>query len=114
MKNDARISKLDRNLRRLALAGFAAVGAISPGTQCVAGDVTLGQYLSGECVTCHQLSGKSDGISSIVGWPESSFVAVLESYRNKERPNPVMRTIAAQLSDAEIAALASYFATISK
>ena len=32
-----------------------------------AGDRELGEYLSSECVTCHQLSGQFDGIPSIVG-----------------------------------------------
>ena len=76
----------------------------------VAGDVALGEHLSGECVTCHQPSGKAVGaIPPIVGWTEDQFVAVMQSYRNKERDNPVMQTIAGSLNDAELAALAAYF-----
>ena len=77
------------------------------------GDRALGQYLSSECVTCHQLSGKYDGIPPIIGWPETSFVQIMNEYRNKDRQNPVMQTIAGRLSPDEIAALAAYFASLS-
>ncbi len=35
------------------------------------GDPALGQYLSSECVTCHQLTGQYQGIPPIVGWPDA-------------------------------------------
>ncbi len=74
------------------------------------GDAAFGEYLSGTCVTCHQVSGKATGgIPPIVAWPEDQFIAVMNSYRSKDRENQVMRTIAAALSDEEIAALAAYF-----
>jgi len=73
------------------------------------GDKELGEYLSNECVTCHQVSGKYDGIPSIVGWPEESFIHALGEYRAKIRANAVMRSIAVKFTDEEIAALASYF-----
>ncbi len=75
------------------------------------GDRELGQYLASECVSCHQASGRqSGGVPSITGWPDEQFVAVMLSYKNKVRDNQVMQTIAARLSDEEIAALAVYFA----
>ncbi len=77
-----------------------------------AGDRALGEYLSSECVTCHRPGGESGGIPAIIGWPEDSFVAVMNAYKLKQRPNPVMRTIAGRLSDEEIAALAAYFGSI--
>ena len=106
---------LRRQISSLVMAGLIFIIGTSRGAEAVAGDVAFGQYLSSECVTCHQLSGKTDGsIPSIIGWTESSFTAVLDAYRKKERPHPTMQTIAARLSDDEIAALASYFATITK
>ena len=74
-----------------------------------AGDAALGEYLSSECVTCHQPSGHVSGIPSIVSWPEDQFIAVLTSYKAKVRDNPVMQTIAGRLDEDEIAALAAYF-----
>lgn len=77
------------------------------------GDRALGEYLSSECTTCHQLSGRHEGgIPSIVGWPEDQFVAVMDSYRQKHRENVTMQTIAGRLSPDELAALASYFGSL--
>ena len=73
-------------------------------------DKAFGAYLSSECVTCHQVSGKAVGaIPPIVGMPEDQFSALMDSYRKKERDNTTMQTIATKLSDAEIAALGAYF-----
>lgn len=76
------------------------------------GDKELGQYLSSECVTCHQLSGQYQGIPSIVGWPPATFVAIMHEYRQKKRDNPIMQTIAARLTPEDIAALAAYFGSL--
>ncbi len=46
---------------------------------------------------------------AIVGWPDEQFVAVMLSYKNRERPNQIMQTIAGRLSQAEIEALAAWF-----
>lgn len=75
-------------------------------------DVAFGEYLSGECVTCHSRVGANKGIPSIVGWPVDRFTAVMASYRDKTRDNQVMQTIAARLTAEEVAALAAYFETV--
>jgi cytochrome c len=77
-----------------------------------AGDWAFGEYLSSECVTCHQRTGRFAGIPPIVAWPEETFVAVMNEYKLKVRPNPVMQTLAGRLSDEEIAALAAYFGSL--
>jgi cytochrome c553 len=92
------------------LAALAATLAISMAE--AAGDRALGEYLSSECVTCHQLTGKHEGIPPIIGWPEQSFVEIMGEYRNKKRSNPIMQTIAGRFSTDEIAALAAYFGSL--
>ena len=95
----------------LALSGGSA--AAQGNGDRVRGDKALGEYLSGECVTCHQLSGKAVGaIPPIIGVDAESFTALMNAYRRKERENPVMQTIAVKFSDGEIAALAAYFEAI--
>jgi cytochrome c553 len=89
----------------LGLIAFAGKGM-------AAGDRALGEYLSSECVTCHQLSGRHQGIPPIVGWPEKSFVEIMNEYRSKGRDNPVMQTIAGKFSAEEVAALAAYFGSL--
>jgi cytochrome c553 len=94
----------------LAVAGLLIVASAQ--NIRAAGDKAFGEYLSSECVTCHQASGRFDGIPPIVGWPEQSFVAIMKQYRTKERANPVMQTIAGKLTEEEIAALAAYFGSL--
>lgn len=95
-----------------ALSPVALWLAIGPLTQARAADIAFGEYLASECVTCHQPSGKTNGIPAIVGWPRESFIAVLNSYKVKERDNVVMQTITARLKEDEIEALAAYFESL--
>ncbi len=100
---------------RLSL-GFAVLAAalylFTPNLTTAAGDRVLGEYLSSECVTCHQITGKYQGIPPIVGWPEESFIGIMNEYRSKRRSNPVMETIAGKFSNEEVAALAAYFGSL--
>jgi cytochrome c len=73
------------------------------------GDPDYGEYLSGECATCHQVDGEDQGIPAIIGWPEADFVVAMHAYKEKVRPHPVMQMMAGRLSNDEIAALAAYF-----
>jgi cytochrome c len=85
---------------------------LDPAILGIMGDVEYGQYLSSECVTCHQASGADAGIPAITQWPEEDFVVAMHAYKEKLRPHPVMQMMAGRLSNDEIAALAAYFATL--
>ncbi len=82
---------------------------IDPSILALEGDPEYGEYLSGECVTCHQLDGEDQGIPSITGWHTEDFVIALHAYKTGYRPHQVMETIAKRLSEEEIAGLAAYF-----
>ncbi len=75
------------------------------------GDPDYGEYLSGECVTCHRADGGDDGIPSITGWDTAAFVTALHAYKSKHRDHPVMQMATSRLNDEEIAGLAAFFAT---
>jgi cytochrome c553 len=100
--------------RAMAKAGFCAAlvaFAVASGAA-AAGDAAFGEYLAGECATCHRKDGDVKGIPSIIGWPQDQFVAVMQSFKAKDRPNPIMQTIAGRLSDEELAALAAYYESL--
>lgn len=78
----------------------------------IKGDPEFGEYLSGDCTACHQINGDYNGIPSIIGWDEESFVWVMHEYKEKYREHPVMQMMAGRLANDEIAALAAYFATL--
>lgn len=82
---------------------------IDPAILAIKGDPEYGEYLSGECKTCHQTSGGDDGIPAITKWPEEDFAIAMHAYKQKIRPHPVMQMMAGRLTDEDIAALAAYF-----
>lgn len=83
--------------------------AVDPVILSIQGDPEYGEYLSSECVSCHQADGSSEGIPPITRWPEEDFVVAMHAYKDKLRPHPVMQMMAGRLSNEEIAALAAYF-----
>lgn len=85
----------------------AAVSAVLS----ISTDPDYGEYLAGECVTCHQDKSGDGGVPRIHGLPMSYLVLALLEYRDGTRPNDVMRLMSAHLGDGEIAALALHFAT---
>ena len=97
-----------------ALVAFAVLSALPAGAGAAdAVDREYAAYLASQCITCHRVDGQAiGGVPAIAGWKPEHFTAVMESYRRKERDNDVMGTIAAELSDAEIAALAGYFGNL--
>lgn len=90
----------------IAAVAVCVAAAVRPAP---ASDAAYGEYLSSECVTCHRRDGQDKGIPSIVGWPSEQFVAVLKSYKTKDRTNPIMQTITARLTDEDMTALAAYY-----
>lgn len=101
-------------LRRVSFVVSACIlaGTLALSPSAKGNNLGYGEYLASECVTCHQVSGASTSVPSIVGWPESQFVAALSSYKRKERDNQIMQSIAARLSDDEMKALAAYFGSL--
>ena len=88
------------------------VGCLLSSHSAYGADKELGAYLASQCTTCHRNSAKARTIPPIFGWDPAAFVAVMNSYKNKQRPNKVMQTIASGLSKTDIEALAAHFATI--
>jgi cytochrome c len=85
----------------LGLACSFAAGA-------TAADLAYGEYLAGECVTCHRV-GADGGIPSINSLPAPYFVEALREYKEGERDHALMRAVARSLGAAEMDALAAYF-----
>ncbi|MFK7940512.1 MAG: c-type cytochrome [Roseovarius sp.] len=85
---------------------------LDPAILALKGDPEYGEYLSSECLTCHQADGSADGIPAITRWPEEDFVIAMHAYKQKLRPHPVMQMMAGRLSNDEIAALAAYFSDL--
>ncbi|HCP82103.1 MAG TPA: cytochrome C [Octadecabacter sp.] len=85
---------------------------VAPEILAIIGDPAYGEYLSGECTSCHQTSGAASGIPSITHWPSEDFVIAMHAYKGGVRQHPVMQMMAGRLSNEEIAALAAFFEDI--
>ena len=109
--------------RALVIAAmFGAVSVVAVGTisgavaqtdladQIAKADLGYGEYLAGECVTCHRKSGA--GIPQINGIEAETFVTIMKAYRNKELDNKVMQMMAGRLDDEQIISLAAYFSLL--
>ena len=99
-------------MRSVLYIMFAGLALLSANAAANEETRAFGEYLSAECVTCHQISGEHNGIPSIVGWEAWAFETVMKEYRDKTRAHRVMQTIAGALSDDEVRALALYFGSI--
>jgi cytochrome c553 len=100
------VAALGLGIGALMLAG--SVAALTAKT------VAYGRHLSGECSACHRVDGADNGIPSITGWRPEEFVATLVFYRNGERNNPAMVSVAQSLDDDQMAALAAYYGSLTK
>lgn len=73
-----------------------------------------GQHLAGECTSCHRIDGTDNGIPSIIGWDRSEFIATMSFYKQGQRTNAAMQSVAQSLEDAQVEALAIYFGSLPK
>lgn len=83
--------------------GFAEINPLE------GADLEYGQYLSSQCSACHHKQGAKKGIPNLNALDAEKFVYLLKAYRSKELKNAVMRSVAGQLDDEQIASLALYF-----
>ena len=75
-------------------------------------DISYGEYLAGECVTCHRQTDDTQGIPSILGLDREAFYFIINAYKTGEIEHPVMHMIAKRLDDEQIASLAIYYESI--
>ena len=98
-----------RDIPESSPTGVAVDHEVAPEILAIVGDPAYGEYLSGECTSCHQASGAANGIPSITHWPAEYFVTAMHAYKDGVREHNVMQMMAQRLSNEEIAALAAYF-----
>ena len=73
--------------------------------------VARGQALMNACAACHGPDGRSQGaIPSIDNLSVEDFSMALKAFRSDTRKGTVMNRIGKGVDDAEIAAMAAYFA----
>ena len=76
--------------------------------------IALGKEKSNTCAACHGASGIATNPiwPTLAGQHTSYIINALKSYQDGRRNDPIMKSMAAALSDETIQALASYFSSL--
>ena len=103
-------------MRRRGITLFAVIvicaSAASAENLLAGADIGYGEYLSGECVTCHSQTGVDKGIPLINGLDAEAFASVMHAYKTGDMEHPVMQMVAGRLDAEQIASLAVYFSKL--
>lgn len=96
-------------LRQLVL-----LAAALPGAALAAGDAAAGKQKAQACTVCHGPLGVAAApeTPNLAGDPEGYLVRQLRAFRSGARQHEVMGVMAKSLSDADIADLAAWFASL--
>jgi len=91
---------------------FAVGGLLSQPV--LAADIAAGKAKSATCGACHGNNGISmiPMYPNLAGQKEQYLVLQMKAFRDGERKNMVMSPMAAGLSDADIANLSAYYASL--
>jgi cytochrome c553 len=99
-------------IRILAIALAVSLAGVA-GTAQAAGDAAAGRAKAANCAMCHGAGGQGTQMGPrIAGMAPASFVAAMNNFKAGRGNNQMMINLARQLSDADIANLAAYYATL--
>jgi sulfide dehydrogenase cytochrome subunit len=77
------------------------------------GGAANGPMLAQACAGCHGQAGAGEGaVPDLRGYDREAFLRTWAEFRANERPATIMNRIARGYTEAEVAALADYFASL--
>jgi cytochrome c553 len=90
------------------LASLAIVGAAQ-----AAGDANAGKKKAAMCAPCHGANGQGVPPNPpLAGVPAAKQVQALKDYKSGKRANPVMKGLAASLSEQDMEDLSAFYASL--
>jgi len=101
-------------MRSLALAIVSMSAVLITSPIALAGDAAAGKEKAQACVSCHGMNGKSTNPNnpSLAGQKKNYLIKSLKAYRAGERKDPMMNSLTAALTDADIENLAEFFSSV--
>lgn len=100
-------------MNRILLATLVVVSLGLTGGARAAGDAAAGQAKSTPCAMCHGPTGGGTQMAGkIAGMAPAAFIQAIADYKSGKKDNAVMKRQATQLSDADVANLAAYYASL--
>ena len=92
----------------MVVSSLATIGAAE-----AAGDAKAGETKAATCSACH--GDKGEGVTpnpALAGKSDAELLKALKDYKSGAKPNPIMSTFAAALSDQDMEDLAAYYASL--
>jgi len=78
-----------------------------------AGDAAAGKAKAAACAGCHGANGQGiPPTPALAGKSEDQILQALQDFKSGKRDNPVMKGMAAGLSEQDMANLAAYYASL--
>lgn len=73
-----------------------------------------GEALAHTCAACHGTQGRlgDEAFMPLAGMPRTQFVRTMQDFRSGVRPSTLMGPVAQGMTDANLAAMAAYFESI--
>jgi len=96
--------------KRVLMMGIAMAGMVAAG---VAHAEPSGEMIAQSCAGCHGTQGRLMGDAAfmpLAGMSEASFEKAMLDFKSGARPSTLMGPIARAFSEAEIRAMAAYYA----
>ena len=104
-------------MKKLLTVAVAAMNLVSTvNAQTITGDAKAAEAKVAMCIGCHAIPGYRSSYPEIYSVPllggqnAGYVVAALQAYKKGDRKHPTMRSIAATLSDQDMADIAEYYA----
>lgn len=101
-------------MKFLSIVLFLLSSALVINTNAVAGDAAAGKQKAESCVSCHGRGGKSTNPNNpnLAGQKKNYLIKALKAYKDGSRKDPMMNSLAAGLSDADIENIAEYYSSV--
>lgn len=101
-------------MKHQLLSLISAIALSTSASVAFAGDAAAGKAKSATCAACHGSAGISliPIYPNLAGQKEAYLEKSMKDFRSKARTDPTMNAMAAPLSDADIANLAAYYASL--
>jgi cytochrome c553 len=100
-------------MSRVMLAVLLAGSVGFAGTAYAAGDAAAGKDKAAACAMCHGPDGQGTQMApKLAGEDPGKFVQALNDYKSGKKDNAMMKAQAGSLSDADMANLAAYYASL--
>lgn len=106
---------MSRSKRTVVKSLIAAAGlTLAFASPALAGDVAAGKTKAAVCAACHGVAGVSatELWPNLAGQKESYLAKQLAAFRDGNRVEPTMAPFVANLSDADIADIAAFYASL--